>query len=199
MDRQRFQAARIADGPHIVGRNGRDAKQVVVVRTIVRTRHDVPSRAVPVQRQRAVFTPAGSGPADGPYIVRGDGIDGEEDVIVNGGAGHDAPRRAVPMHRERMVVKVIIGRVTDRPQVVVRDGVNARERIGLRPRIWTSDNLPISARDWAADKQSEQDKSGCASDFHVVAMVNTKVRPRVLPWVRKRLVTVLKGTMLGLL
>lgn len=62
-----------------------------------------------MQRQRAVFNPTGSGSADGPHIIRGDGINGEENVIVNGGAGHDAPRRAVPMHRERMVVEVSVG------------------------------------------------------------------------------------------
>src|SRR5712692_4403384 len=114
---------------------------------------------------------AGNADADGPDIVGGHC--GYRLKNIDGCAGvralDDGPTRAVPVFDQRPIrEEAVVPCPTDRPHVVVRDGVNARERIGLRPRIWTSDNLPISARDWAADEQSEQDKSGCASDFHVV-------------------------------
>src|SRR5439155_16888376 len=66
MDGQCFVTARVPDRPHIVGCNSGYAKQNIILRTVVRTWHNAPGRAIPVQRQRARFL---LGSAHGPDIV----------------------------------------------------------------------------------------------------------------------------------
>ena len=111
------------------------------------------------------------GLTDGPNIVCGDDGDTVEEIVAVSRvrAPDEGPGCAVPMFNHRAVSgEAVVPCPANRPDVIVSDRGNARERIGLRPQIWASDNFPIGGRDWAGNEQSEQDKSGCASDFHVV-------------------------------
>src|SRR6266568_4366388 len=178
---------RITNCPNVVSRDDRDCLQDVGKTGDVRTWDNTPVGPVPMLHQRLVSVTV-RGLTDGPNVIRGNDGDAIEEIVAGSGVGtsNDGPTRAVPVFDQRPIrEEAVVPCPTDRPHVVVRDGVNARERIGLRPRIWTSDNPPIDGRDWADDEQSEQDKSGCPSDFHVVvyyhmlflSMANTKSPP----------------------
>src|SRR6266487_3448105 len=74
MNRQRCQAAGIADGPDIIAPETGDAKENVVADT-VRAGHDVPAGAVPVQRQREVIEIAIGRITNCPNVVSRDDRD----------------------------------------------------------------------------------------------------------------------------
>src|SRR5262249_24501285 len=118
-----------ADRPDIVGGGGRDVVEDVVRpgEGEVRTIHDGPSRAVPVQGQGLVRVDDTGRVADRPHVVRGYGGVGSQGVdAVVAGAGqavrarYGAPHGAVPALDERVYHEVGGGVLTDRPGVVGR-------------------------------------------------------------------------------
>ena len=117
-----------ADRPDIVRACGCDAPQVVISRINIGTRHVVPLRAVPMQRQSLVKrVRPWNFIAHSPYVVGGKSNDGVQVVVKSAevGAIDRVPLCAVPMRGKRMRSAIVV--LTHCPYIIAGESVHSKE------------------------------------------------------------------------